>query len=325
MTTSAQLLLAWQTKQTAQRKPGLSFSALGGCHRRAGYLLAGTTPTNESASVQSAMGSAAHDKIAEAARELFPDDLVEHPVEFAGIPGTLDRYDVARRELIDTKTTSSRWLAHVKLHGISREWRYQTAGYAAGLHKQGHKVRTIRLDVLARDTGEEWTTTRRFDPKEVAEALEWVNNIRSVPLEMTNRDYLPDSPFCAGCPFRDTCWGDSIPDRSPLSVLYVDDPDARKWAEQLAGARAVIAEAKKLEAEAKGALDALRPNTTGRSDPVDIGWDWDLQWTVSQTTRLGTGLVRAEYAKAGAKPPTNTSTSTKLGFVPKPDPREEEA
>jgi hypothetical protein len=91
----------------------------------------------------------------------------------------------------------------------------------------------------------------------------------------------------------------------------------------LHGARAVIAQAKKIEAEAKGALDALRPNATGKSDPVNIGWDWDLQWTISNTTRLDTDLVKAEYAKAGAKPPTNTSSSTKLAFVPKPDPREE--
>lgn len=318
MTTSAQLLLAWQNKETSQRQPGLSFSAIGGCRKRAGYLLAGTPASNESGSVQSAMGSAAHDKIAEAARELFPHDLVEHRVEFAGIHGTLDRYDTEKQELIDTKTTSSRWLEHVKEHGISREWRYQTAGYAAGLRKQGYPVKTIRLDVLARDTGEEWQDVRPFDPAEVGEAFAWVDLVRTTDLDMLNRDYDPDGPMCKGCAFLAVCWEGAVPERDLRSVIYVEDPDARRWAEQLRDARRVIKDAEKLETEAKGALDALRPNVSGKSDALDVGLDdVALQWTVSETHRLDTDRVRAEYAEVGAQPPEKVSTSTKLGFVKK--------
>lgn len=314
---SAQLLLAWQNKQTALRKPGLSFSAIGGCRRRAGYLMAGTLATNASASVQSAMGSAAHDWIAQAAKEQCPEDLVEHQVEFAGITGTLDRYHDG--ELIDSKTTSSRWLEKVKANGISRSWRYQTAGYAAGLIKQGHKVRTIRLDVLARDTGEQWQHTRPFDPAEVAEALQWVDFVRSSDLDMLPRDYEPDGPMCQGCPFLRTCWEGAVPDRSPYSVLYVENPDAQFWATQLLNSRRVKAEAKELEDQARGALDALRPNEDGRSDPVDVGLpDLNLQWTVTHPQRLNSDLVRAEYAKVGTRPPMNASTEVRLSFVPKP-------
>jgi hypothetical protein len=314
---SAQLLLAWQNKQTAQRKPGLSFSAIGGCRRRAGYLMAGTPATNASASVQSAMGSAAHDWIALAAKEQCPDDLVEHEVEFAGIFGTLDRFHDG--ELIDSKTTSSRWLDKVKANGISRTWRYQTAGYAAGLIKQGYTVRTIRLDVLARDTGEEWQHTRPFDPTEVADAMAWVDFVRSSELDMLPRDYDPNGPMCQGCPFFQTCWDGAVPDRSPYSVLFVEDPDAAFWAKQLLDARRTKADAKELEDQARGALDALRPNEDGKSDPVDVGLsDFNLQWTVTHPQRLNSDLVRAEYAKVGARPPMNSSTEVRLAFVPKP-------
>lgn len=316
---SARLLLAWQNKQSLLRKPGLSFSTIGGCRRRAGYLMAGTPATNASASVQSAMGSAAHDWIAQAAKEECPDDLVEHEVEFAGIHGTLDRYSPADATLIDSKTTSSRWLEKVKTDGISRTWRYQTAGYAAGLIKQGHAVRTIRLDVLARDTGEEWQHTRPFDPAEVAEALAWVDFVRSSDLDMLPRDYEPDGPMCGGCPFFQTCWDGAVPDRSPYSVLYVENPDAAFWARQLIGARRAGIDAKELADEARGALDALRPNEDGKSDPVDVGLaDHNLQWTVTHPQRLNSDLVRAEYAKVGARPPVNTSTEVRLAFVPKP-------
>lgn len=320
MTTSAQLLLAWQNKQTAKRKPGLSFSAIGGCHRRAGYLLAGTPATNASGSVQSAMGSAAHDKIAEAAREMFPNDLVEHRVEFAGISGTLDRFDAERGELIDTKTTSDRWLQHIKIYGISREWKFQTAGYAAGLMQQGHKVRTIRLDVLARDTGEEWQDTRKFDVREVGEAFEWVRAVRETPLDMLNRDYEPDGPMCKGCPFFDACWEGATVGRDKRSVLLVEDPDKAKWARQLWDARQLKKQAEALEAEARGALDALRPVTEGSSDLIDVGFEHLLKWTVSTPQRLNAEAVRAEYAKVGAKPPIKDSKPTvKLEFVSRED------
>jgi hypothetical protein len=312
--TSAELLLAWDRKRTAQRKLGLSMSAVGGCRRRAGYLLAETPPVNPSGSVQSAMGSAAHDKIAEAARDLFPADLVEQPVEFAGIPGTLDRYDAELHELIDTKTTSSRWLDHVKLHGIDQSWRWQTAGYAAALIAQGLPVRSIRLDVIARDTGEEWTTRRPFDSLEVEHALVWVAEVEATPLEALPRDYAPDSAFCRGCPFLQTCWEGGIPDRDPRTVLYLEDPDAAAWARKLWDARQAKMEAAAAETEAKAALDAIRGPDR---QPVAIdGYDKALRWREQTTWRIDTKAVEADYQATGAKVPRKPATSVVLEFVP---------
>lgn len=331
MTTTAELLLEWDKRRARSQQRELGMSELGGCRRRAGYRLAGTEPTNEGGSVQAVMGTAVHAAVEQVFHEmqaagLIPaEDLIEHEVRFAGIIGHLDRYDSQRCEVDDTKTTNSRWLDHIKLHGPDRAHLWQINLYAAALIRAGRPVKRMVLDYVARDTGADWQWTGKPDVQMVRDALAWLDAVRAVDVEMLNRDYAPDTAFCQHCPFLVTCWGDAVPDRSPLSVLYVEDPDAKKWAEQLAGARAVIAEAQKIEAEAKGALDAIRPNATGKSDPVDIGWDWDLQWTVSDTTRLDTDLVKAEYAKAGAKPPTKTSTSTKLAFVPKLDPREEQS
>lgn len=328
MTTTAELLLEWDKGRGRSQQTEIGMSEIGGCRRRAGYRLAGVEPTNAGGSVQAVMGTAIHAAVEQVFHQmqavgLIPaEDLVEYEVRFAGILGHLDRYDSLRFEVDDTKTTNQRWLDHIKLHGADQAHIWQVMLYAAALIRQGHKVHTVVIDYIARDTGNDHQVRMPFDPLAVRDALEWLRQVRDTDVEMLNRDYAPDTAFCGHCPFLDTCWGDQVPNRSPLSVLYVEDPDAAKWAEQLRGARAVIAEAKKIEAEAKGALDALRPNVTGKSDPVDVGWDWDLQWTVTSPKRLDTDAVRAEYAKVGAKPPIKESTEIRLSFVPKPDPRE---
>lgn len=74
-----------------------------------------------------------------------------------------------------------------------------------------------------------------------------------------------------------------------------------------------------MEKEARGALDALRPNTSGKSDPVDVGYSKALQWTVSVPANLDLTAVRSEYAKVGATPPMlPPKTQIKLDFVAKP-------
>ncbi len=248
-----------------------------------------------------------------------PDDLVEYGVVFAGIPGHLDRYEADTATLVDVKTTSSRWLEHIKLHGPDRNHLWQLGGYGAALITEGRKVRRVIIDYLARDTGElhRWEST--FDPQWVRDGLAWLEAVRGTDLEMLNRDYAPDSAFCGHCPFLDTCWEGAVPNRDPRSVLLVEDQDALKWARQLQEAREAKAAATELEEQAKGALDALRPNEDGKSDPVDIGLDDRcLQWTISTAHKIDSAKVRAEYAKTGAQPPTKPSTSTRLGFVPKP-------
>lgn len=324
MTTTAELLLAWDRRRPRSRQSELGMSELGGCGRRAGYRLAGVKPTNEGGSVQAVMGTAIHAAVEQVFHEmqaagLIPaEDLVEHEVRFAGVLGHLDRYDSVALEVDDTKTTSQRWLDHIILHGADQAHIWQVMLYAAALVATGRKVRTVVIDYLARDTGNTHQVRLPFDPQAVRDALSWLDNVRATDVEMLNRDYAPDSAFCGHCPFRDTCWGDAIPDRDPRSVLYVEDPDALRWARQLEDARRIKAEAKEMEDEARGALDALRPNVSGKSDPVDVGLpDKALQWTVSEVHRLDTPTVKADYLKTGAKAPENVTTQTKLSFVPK--------
>lgn len=314
--TTSELLLEVDRRRPRSMQTRIGMSELGGCRRRAGYRLAGAEHTDASGSVQAVMGTAIHDAIAKVLADVAqPGDLVEHEVEFAGILGHLDRYEAASRTVCDVKTTSSRWLEHVKVNGVSREHLWQTHGYAAGLIAQGIDVRRVRIDYLARDTGEEWSVTLPFQPSIIAEALAWVAEVRSGDLDMLPRDYAPDSPFCSNCPFRTRCWDGGVTDRDPRSVLYVENPDAARWAQQLWDARRAKAAASELEEEAKGALDALRPNIEGTA-VLDVGWDRPLKWQVSRGAKsLDRKAVEADYKTAGAPVPYKVGQpSVKLLF-----------
>jgi CRISPR/Cas system-associated exonuclease Cas4 (RecB family) len=260
VTTTSELLLRWDRQRARSKQVELGISEIGGCRRRAGYRLHQVEPSNAGGSVQAAMGSAIHGVVAGAMSEVAePGDLVEHGVTFAGLKGTLDRYEAATQTVVDLKTTSARWMEHLKIHGPDENQRYQVNSYGAALIKQGKPVRRVRIEFLARDTGEEWTWEGPFDTQAVRDALTWLKNVRETPLEMLPRDYSPESPFCHSCRFADICWPYGLEGREARKVLYVEDPDAQKWADQLWEARETRKAAEKREAEAKGALEALRP------------------------------------------------------------------
>lgn len=324
MTTTAELLLAWDQTRARSQQTELGMSEVGGCRRRAGYRLAGVAPTNSGGSIQAVMGTAIHAVVEGVFRELqaagvIPAaDLVEHEVRFAGVVGHLDRYDSVRAEVDDTKSVAGRRLEYIRVNGPDRQHVWQSHLYAAALIREGKPVRGIVIDYIARDTGEDHQEPLPFDPEHVRDALAWLKYVRETPLELLSRDYAPTSAFCGGCPFRDLCWDGGVPNRDPRSVIYLDDPDAQAWARKLDEARADKADAARREEEAKGALDALRPNDRGKSDILDVGYPKGLRWTVSPDVRLDTEAVRAEYAEAGMKPPEKHGQKTTLRLVSLP-------
>lgn len=314
---TADLLLDYDQTRPRSLQRELGWSDVGGCRKRAGFWLAGVEPTDTSGSLPAAMGTLIHDGAAKARAKARPHALIEHEVRFAGILGHLDWYEDP--ELGDLKTTSQRQLDRYMADGPDRDQIWQINGYAAGMIRQGHTVHRLVLDFLARDTGNTWQWTGQPDPQQVRDALAWVDGVRSVPLDMLGRDHKPTSARCQGCPFRTPCWDGAVTDRDPRSVIYAESPDAVAWAEQLRQAKADKSDAQKREDEAKGVLDALRPNTRGKSDVVDIGMPGvGLRWTISPTGQLDNDQVRADYAEAGLKPPKSSSTRTTLSFAALP-------
>lgn len=275
--TSALLLLSNQIDARAQQRE-IGWSDIGGCRRRARYILDGYEPVNKVSSVIAMIGKAIHAQLKEVLDALGMP--AEWEIFYAGIRGHFDRYETEFSRLCDTKTVTSRFLESLKLHGppISHIW--QLSGYAAGMIVAGYAVKTCRLDYLTRDTGEEWQYEWHFDPKDVADALEWLKDVREVPFDLVPRDYEPDSAWCRGCPFGGKdggiCWSGGVPDRDWRSVLVKEGAKPAQLAEELFLLRK---QAKQMDArvkELKGALDALRPDDTAA---VVKAGDYYLSWS----------------------------------------------
>lgn len=263
MTSTSELILEWDRRRPRTQQRTIGISDLGTCRRRVGYKLAATEPVNAIGSVQAAMGSAVHQILGEILVELGKAESSEQEVTFAGIVGHYDR--IEGDMLIDVKTTSSRWCEHIRLHGPEHSHKWQTTVYAAALITAGVPIKRTRIDYLERDTGDEynWPSLegRPFDIREVKEAMDWLKLVRDTPLEMLPRDYMPDTTMCRKCPFGGDdggiCWAGHVPGHGLASVLYVENPDAGMWAEELWAAKEQGKEAEEAEKKARAALMAL--------------------------------------------------------------------
>jgi hypothetical protein len=204
---------------------------------------------------------------------------VQREVRYAGLLGHLDRYEDG--EVIDTKTTSSRWLEHIRLNGPDDNHLWQVTAYGCALVKEGHPVTGIGIDYIARDSGEEYPWRGPFRPELMRDALLWLRNVRETPLDMLPRDFMPDSAFCHSCPWSGQCWPYGLEGRGPAKViaeegpcLYCDqhaashgaadhpfEPSAPHWAGELWRAKQDAKDAKEREARARLAVEAFRPVT----------------------------------------------------------------
>jgi hypothetical protein len=270
--------------------------------------------------VQAVIGTAVHDTADTALRlmrdqGLIPaDSVINEEVTFGGLIGHPDLYTGGI--LRDIKTIGyGAQLANYKLNGPPKQHLWQVMTYAAAMIVKGRPVHTVQLDYLVRDSGESWMWEGPFDYQKVREAMVWLDMIRQTPLEWLARDYAPDSAHCKHCPFFDTCWSGHVLDRDERSVLLVEDGDAVKWARKLEEARAAKKRADDDERLAKGALDALRPNSGGRGEVKLDGYPKTLRWTVSKRSNLDAEAVRSDYARVGGKPPVAEGTSVKLELL----------
>jgi CRISPR/Cas system-associated exonuclease Cas4 (RecB family) len=328
MSTTTELLLQWDAERPRTKQTRFGMSELGGCERRAGYRLAGTERTNAGGSVQAILGTAIHAVVADVlAQNAEPGDLVEEEVEWAGILGHLDRYEAATATLVDVKTTTSRWLEHLKVNGPTEENRWQAHGYAAALIERGLPVRTIRIDYIARDTGEEWPATFPFDVDTIRDALAWLRRVRNADLEMLPRAYAPTSTFCGNCPFFTACWQlertPAVPrENLPYALPDDADPQAVQAArDALRAARDAKKAAETAEDQARAELQRLLPTEAKGTYLIDLADDGPLlKLQVSYSERIDTAAVKQEYAKVGAKPPMKVSDkpSITVGFAPRP-------
>ncbi len=262
MTTTSELLLRYDRDSARSRQDEFGMSEVGGCRRKAGYRLAHTPPSDAGGSVQAAMGKAIHDAIDATLTKLAGAGGTQgieltREVRFAGLLGHFDRYEKPR--VVDTKSTSSRWLEHLMLVGPDLHDVWQVHLYGAALIKEGYEVTEVQIDYIARDTGDEWTWVGLFEPRHVRDALIWLKNVRETDLEMLPRDYLPSSKMCHSCKFASLCWPYGLEGRGAAKVLVSQVGGVDKAAQELWEARQAKKAAEAKEKVARAALEDARP------------------------------------------------------------------
>lgn len=312
--TATEILLAYDAARPRTQQVEIGMSQLGACRRQTGYRLRQVPPDEgyQDGGVQAVLGTAVHEVLAEGIRLLAPGAHAENLiVHFAGLKGHPDVYHDG--VLRDYKTLGYAMQVEARRQrGPQRRERWQGHTYAAGLIISGLPVHTVQLDYIARDSGEEYLHEEPFDATAVAEAMAWLEDVRTTQTELLERDYRPDSAFCKSCEFFRRCW-DAEPGTDDRHVLFADNPDAAHWAVKLEAARAMKKRAEEDEADARGALDQLRSvQRPGEKEDVAVpGLDRVIRFTMRKG-RVSPDMpqIASDYKRAGARPPMKTGDPT---------------
>lgn len=303
---TTELLLAWDAQRPRSQQVEMGMSKLGSCRRQAGYHLQGYPPDEdyEKNEVQTILGTSIHEAAAAAARMFVPGAQTESlEVRFGGLLGHPDIYldGVVR----DIKTVGyAMQLEQRRQLGPPQRERYQVHTYGAGLILAELPVHTVEIDYIDRGSGAEYLFSEPFSVDVVAEAMAWLDDVRSTDITLLSRDYRPDSAFCQHCPYFERCW-DAPRGTDDRHVLFVDNPDAPGWVVKLLAAQAERKDAGEWEADAKGALDALRTvSRPGESEDIDVGSDYLVRFSVTRgRTSPDMAKIAVDYQRAGARPP----------------------
>jgi hypothetical protein len=305
--TTTELLLAWDKQRPRSLQKEIGMSALGSCRRQTGYMLGGYDYDEgfEATNAQPVLGTAIHEIAAQAAAMLIPGAIAEGlGVRFGGLLGHPDLWINGIVRDVKTKGYSLQ-LENVRRNGPPQGERWQVHTYGAGLILAGYEVHTVQLDYIARDSGDEYLFEEPFSVEVVSEAMAWLEQVRTAEVVTLPRDYRPDSGHCRSCPFFERCW-ETPRGSDSRAVLFTDDPDAARWAAVLAEGRTMRQRGEALEADAKGALDALRSVTRpGETQDIEVpGLDKLIRFRVNKGKRsLDAAQIAMDYKRADARPP----------------------
>jgi ubiquitin len=224
---------------------------------------------------RAALGTIIH-KRAEAVRSrLYPWRLYEFTVTVPGLdrPGRVDEYDPVLGEVTDDKTAGSRKWEMVGADGPTADAWAQGMVYGLALDDMGWPVKTIRIIVINRDTGQEEHFRRDFDPAEARADLDDLIELATMldlGIVPERTGVGPASFPCSWCVAKSHCWNIEAADaagRSPESyTLLGPDPDDKviEWAGvRVIEARKAATDAKKAKDEADALIDGVKAGTYG--------------------------------------------------------------
>jgi hypothetical protein len=177
------------------------------CERQLAYKIAGTAPVHlDENPMPSIIGTGFHLHVQRMIEKLDRRRyLVETPVNYKGIPGTVDLYDRRRRTVIDWKSTGKSKLRRLQADGPPMRAQVQIQIYGAALKALGEDPARLALAYVPRDGSLDdlwvWSTT---PDQELVDR--WINRFESITESVVagtpagNFHALP-GPLCNYCPF----------------------------------------------------------------------------------------------------------------------------
>ena len=181
------------------------------CARQLAHRAAGTRPSNVPDPLRALIGTGVHSAMAGLLVRLDAGSgrfLVEHPVRYRGVPGTVDLFDRLTGTVVDWKTAHLAKLRHVQQSGPPSHYVVQLQIYGAALAAAGETVRALALAYVPLDgtLDELWVWRTTPDPRAADAAINRLNAIVGAELESVAR---PDpstveaspSALCRWCPY----------------------------------------------------------------------------------------------------------------------------
>lgn len=189
------------------------------CQRQLAYKIAGVPPTNiDSDPMPSIIGTGFHMHVQKMIERLDPRRyLVETPVTWRGIPGTVDLYDRRRRLVVDWKSTSKAKLRRLRADGPPMRARVQVQIYAQALAQLGEAPERVALAYVPRDGSldELWVWSAPLDrPLVDTWLLRYEELVRQVTEAGIDPGAIPAKPsrLCSYCDHYST--GSTEPSRA---------------------------------------------------------------------------------------------------------------
>jgi hypothetical protein len=149
-----ELIFTGATTSERSLQQAVGMSEIGAdCERQLAYKIASTPPVNlDPDPMPSIMGTGFHLHVQRMVERLDRRRyLVETPVTFKGIPGTVDLYDRRRRVVIDWKSTGKSKLRRLRTDGPPMRAQIQIQIYGAALRELGEDPSRLALAYVPRD------------------------------------------------------------------------------------------------------------------------------------------------------------------------------
>lgn len=219
--------VVWTAEQnsprTRQREIGPSELGLA-CSRQIAYRIAGTVPTNVDVDPLAAIaGTAMHAWMAATFTRLnLPGRyLVEHPVQFRNIKGTLDLYDRRTRTVIDWKFPRKAKANRMRAEGPPRHYLWQGQTYAQGLIAEGETPEQVAVAYIPIDgkLADIYAFAYPVDEVIALQAVERLNAVAQQTTPMEHGILLDPRPgdvqaqpsrLCPWCPFHRPQWSGDL-------------------------------------------------------------------------------------------------------------------